>query len=163
MRVRFCAGLTAAMDSGLVVAMSGAIVTVFARLLGFGGRGQGNRPLQQMKIAPGPLHVFADLLLESIRRGKFDLRTAPAQERNLNLSLRREFHGMKVEQVGFNGKDLVLECWSLADIGYGIEYLAAHSRASDVDAVGGCEFVVAAQIDGGNGVLVPVAASSTGR
>src|SRR5258708_38034080 len=116
-----------------------------------------------MKVALGPLHVFSDLLFEGFGRRKLDLRTAPAQERNLNFRVRREFHGMKVEQVGFNGKDLVLECWSLADIGYGIEYLAAHSRASDVDAVGGCEFVVAAQIDGGNGVLVPVAASSTGR
>ena len=49
---------------------------------------------------------------------------------------------------------------TIADVGDGIEALAAHPGARDVDAVFRDQFVVARQVDGGHGVFRSVAASA---
>ena len=66
---------------------------------------------------------------------------------------------MEIEQVSFDGEWLHAEGWTITDIGHGIEAFFAHARPRDVNAIFRDQFVVLAQIDGGNRVLCPVPAT----
>lgn len=60
-----------------------------------------------MEITPSFLHILGDLFSQDFDGGEFDLITQPLQEMNLNFCLWREFDGMEVQQMGFDGKRLV--------------------------------------------------------
>jgi len=68
---------------------------------------------------------------------------------------------MEVEQVGFDGEGVGSEGGTVADVGDGVECLAgvagADGEGCDVDAVGGEEFGVGREVDGGDGVSGAVA------
>jgi len=74
-----------------------------------------------------------------------------------------ERDGVEVQQVGFDGEGVGAEGWAVADVGDGVECLdgrtCSDGEGGDVDAVGGEEFCVRGEVDGGNGVARAVAAA----
>ena len=69
---------------------------------------------------------------------------------------------MEVKQVGFDGEGRLAEGGAIAYVGDGVETFFANAGAGDVDAVLRDQFVVAAEVDGGDGVLAAIAAASAG-
>src|SRR5512142_1106709 len=65
--------------------------------------------VQELEIPAGGAHVGGNLGAKLFHGGKLDFRPQPAQEKQLNFRLRREFQGMEVEQVSFNGERLGAE------------------------------------------------------
>ena len=68
--------------------------------------------------------------------------------------------GMEVQQMAFDRERLVLEGWAISGVGDRIEALAVDARARDVHAVAGHKLAVLAQVDGGDGVFVSIAAAA---
>ena len=83
-----------------------------------------------------------------------------------------EFDGVEVQEVGFYGEGVGAECGAVAYVGDGFEGFAVGTgfgvgagpdgESGDVDAVGGEEFVVGGEVDGGDGVAGAVPASGSG-
>src|SRR5258708_2101530 len=116
----------------------------------------------QPEISLCALYVFADLGFQGFDGFEFHLGAAPAQERYFYLRLGCQFDGVEVEQMGFNGEGFLAEGWAIAHVGHRVEHFVADTGAGEVDAVGRGQFVVAAEVDGGNGVFVSEAASAAG-
>ena len=70
---------------------------------------------------------------------------------------------MKVQQVGFYSEGIGAEGGTIADISDGIKALAVDDSARDVNAIGGSQLFITAEVDGGHGVLVSVTAPAAGR
>ncbi len=60
--------------------------------------------LQKVEVSPGVFDVSRDLIAKGIYRRKLDLITQPLQEMNFNFRFRREFDGMKIQEMAFNRK-----------------------------------------------------------
>src|SRR5437660_702641 len=69
---------------------------------------------------------------------------------------------MEVEQVSFNGEGLVAEGRPQADVRDRIESFIVHASTGEINAIAGNQIVIAAQVDGGYGVFVAIAASTSG-
>src|ERR1700722_292303 len=116
-----------------------------------------------MEISSCLLYVAPDLLAQSLDRRKFDFIAQPIEKANLHLALRRQFDGMKVQQVSLDGKRIRSEGWAVSYIGYRIKAFCTHACPRDVDAILWNKFFIARQIDGRHRVLGAVAAAAAGR
>src|SRR4029077_10065318 len=109
-------------------------------------------------------HIPPDLLFQRFDRRKLDLIAQTIEEVNLNFGFRRKFKRMKIQQVGLDGKRIAAKSWTVSDVSDRVEAFvfvaSADAGAGHIDAVFGDKFFVARQVDGGYGVLRPVAASS---
>lgn len=113
-----------------------------------------------MEVAAGVVDVGGDLGTKFFDGRKLDFRAQAAEEEQLDLRFRGQVEGMEVEQVSFNGERLGAECGALADIGYGIETLFGDTGAGNVNAIARHQFLIAAEVDGGNGVFSAIAAAA---
>src|SRR5579864_3642353 len=68
---------------------------------------------------------------------------------------------MEVEQVSFDRERLVAKRWPQSHVGDGIKSLIVHAGAREIHAVTRNQIVIAAQIDGWDGVFVAITASAT--
>src|SRR3954452_21686831 len=116
-----------------------------------------------MKIAVRLFNISSNLNFQGIDRREFDLVPQALEEMNFYLRVRAKFDGMKVQEVGFNGKGVGAEGGAVTDVGNGIEALGTDAGTGNVHAVLGNELLVAAQINGGNGVLRSVATAASWR
>src|SRR5947209_18585201 len=69
---------------------------------------------------------------------------------------------MKIQQVSFNGKQVIAKSGALAYVGDGIKYLITNACAGEVNAITGHQFVIPAEVDGRDGVLVSVTTAAAG-
>ena len=78
-----------------------------------------------------------------------------------------EFDWVEVEQMGFDGEGVGAKGGAVADVSNGLEEFgvqaATNGQGSDVDAIGGQEFGVGREVDGGDGVAGTVSAAGGGR
>ncbi len=57
-----------------------------------------------MEIPPGLVNIPRDLFAQRVHRWKLNLVPQALQEKDLNLGVGLQFDGMKIQQVGLNGK-----------------------------------------------------------
>src|ERR1700756_2706039 len=69
---------------------------------------------------------------------------------------------MEVQQVRLDSEGVGAEGGTVANVGDRVKAFLAYARSSDVDAVPGNEFFIAAEIDGGHGVFAAIAAPAPG-
>ena len=69
---------------------------------------------------------------------------------------------VEVEEMGFNGEGICAEGGTIANVGDRLEGLFSDSQGRDVDAVGGEEFRVGGEVDGGDGEAGAVAPAGGG-
>src|ERR1017187_5035799 len=89
----------------------------------------------QLKISSRLFHVASDLLTQRLDRRKLDFITHPVEKTDLELALRRQLNGIKVQQVSFDRKRIRSKRWTIAHVRDGIETLRLHARTCDVNAI----------------------------
>src|SRR5579862_5001161 len=140
------------------------MLAIFNCPLPIGNRKSVRESVEKLEIALGTFYIFANLFAQGIGRGKLDFIPQAFQEMDLDFSFRGEFNRVKVQQVGFDGEGVRAESRAIADVGDGVEAFFGNAGASDVNTVFRNQFLVSAQVDGGNGVFGAIAtAAACGR
>src|SRR5512146_181425 len=118
--------------------------------------------VHKSKIALGSADVFSDLLFEDFRTGKLHFVAKSLEENELDLRFWLEIDRVEIEDVGFDGERVRAKGGTHADVGDGIEGFCVNRHLGDIDADLRDQLVVTAEVDGWNGVLVPIAAATAG-
>src|SRR5262249_5878917 len=100
--------------------------------------------LQNLKVSSRLLHIFRNLIPQSLDGRKSDLITQPLQEMNFHFRVRRELQGMEIQQVTLNGKRFSPECRSSPHIGHRVKALLPDSSPGDVHAIFWYELLITA-------------------
>src|ERR1700692_583614 len=116
-----------------------------------------------MKISPRLVHIVRNLFAQCFDGRKLDLISDPIEKADLHFALRRQFNGMKIEKVSFNGKRIRAKGRTITNVGYGLEALAPDLRPGDVDAIFRHKFFVTRQVDCGHSVLRTIASTAARR
>src|SRR3954447_23479945 len=109
--------------------------------------------VREVEITGGFVYVLADLSLQVLDARELDFIAQAIQKVDLHFGVWSQRNGMKIQEMGFNGVGIRAESRTVAYVGHGIEAFFGDASTSDVDAVLGNEFFVAAQVDGGDRVF----------
>ena len=123
--------------------------------------------MKQSKIAPRLRNVPCNLRLQRLRIRPARFVTQAMQEGQAQRRVLRKRDRFKAKNMRFNGEGIFAEGRAIADIGDGIEAARvcafANRHAGHVDAVGGQQFAVVREVDGGHGIARAVAAARRRR
>src|SRR5271169_3661674 len=103
---------------------------------------------QEMEVPSRLLYIACDLLAQRLYGRKLDLIAHPLEEADFDFALRRQFNGVKVQQVGLDRKRLRTEGRTIAHVRDGIKALVAYARPGDVYPVLRHKFFITREIDG---------------
>src|SRR5512133_2556573 len=116
--------------------------------------------LQVPEVSPGAVHIFPDLLAQLFHAGELLLIAQAVEETKLDFRLRGQRDGMEIEQVALDGEGILAERRAYSDVSDRVEDFSADASPRDVHAILRHQFVIAAQVDGRDCVLMAVTATA---